>query len=69
MSALVDLRDVFVVRPSEDGGVAALRGLTLGVERSEMTGAEAPVGTASSPPRWKRPSSPGSASPRLLTRK
>ena len=33
---LVDLRDVFVVHPSEDGGVAALRGLTLAVERGEL---------------------------------
>ena len=29
MTPLVDLREVFVVHPSEDGGVAALRGLTL----------------------------------------
>ena len=36
MSSLVDLRDVFVVHPSEDGGVAALRGLTLGVEQGEI---------------------------------
>ena len=33
---LVDLRDVFVVHPSEDGGVAALRGLTLTVEPGEL---------------------------------
>ena len=30
--SLVDLREVFVVHPSEDGGVAALRGLTLAVD-------------------------------------
>jgi ABC-type lipoprotein export system ATPase subunit len=34
--SLVELRDVFVVHPSEDGGVAALRGLTLSVDRGEL---------------------------------
>lgn len=36
MSAVADLQDVFVVHDGRDGGVAALRGLTLAVEPSEL---------------------------------
>ena len=36
MTPLVDLRDVFVVHASDDGGVAALRGLTLAVDPGEI---------------------------------
>jgi ABC-type lipoprotein export system ATPase subunit len=48
MSALVDLRDVFVVHPSEDGGVAALRGLDVGVERGEICVVLGPSGAGKS---------------------
>jgi ABC-type lipoprotein export system ATPase subunit len=46
--SLVDLRDVFVVHPSEDGGVAALRGLTLAVEREELCVVLGPSGAGKS---------------------
>ena len=45
---LVDLRDVFVVHPSEDGGVAALRGMTLAVERGELCVVLGPSGSGKS---------------------
>jgi ABC-type lipoprotein export system ATPase subunit len=45
---IVDLRDVFVVHPSEDGGVAALRGLTLAVERGELCVVLGPSGAGKS---------------------
>ena len=48
LTPLVDLRDVFVVHPSEDGGVAALRGLTLGVERGEICVVLGPSGAGKS---------------------
>ena len=48
MSPLVDLRDVFVVHPSPDGGVAALRGLTLAVERGELCVVLGPSGAGKS---------------------
>jgi ABC-type lipoprotein export system ATPase subunit len=47
-SPLVDLRDVFVVHPSEDGGVAALRGMTLAVERGELCVVLGPSGAGKS---------------------
>ena len=45
---LVDLREVFVVHPSEDGGVAALRGLTLAVDRGELCVVLGPSGAGTS---------------------
>ncbi len=48
MTPLVDLREVFVVHPSEDGGVAALRGLTLAVERGELCVVLGPSGAGKS---------------------
>jgi ABC-type lipoprotein export system ATPase subunit len=46
--SLVDLRDVFVVHPSADGGVAALRGLTLSVDRGEVCVVLGPSGAGKS---------------------
>ena len=48
MTPLVDLREVFVVHPSEDGGVAALRGLTLAVDRGELCVVLGPSGAGKS---------------------
>ena len=36
MAALVDARELFAVYPSKAGGVAALQGLTLSVDREEI---------------------------------
>ena len=46
--ALVELRDVFVVHPSEEGGVAALQGLTLTVEHGELCVVLGPSGAGKS---------------------
>ena len=48
MSALVDLREVFVVHPSAEGGVAALRGLTLAVDDGELCVVLGPSGAGKS---------------------
>ncbi len=48
MTHLVDLREVFVVHPSEEGGVAALRGLTLSVDRGELCVVLGPSGAGKS---------------------
>ena len=48
MTPLVELRDVFVVHPSEDGGVAALQGLTLSVEHGELCVVLGPSGAGKS---------------------
>ena len=48
MTPLVDLRDVFVVHASEDGGVAALRGLTLAVDPGEVCVVLGPSGAGKS---------------------
>ena len=48
MTPLVELRDVFVVHPSEDGGVAALQGLTLSVEQGEVCVVLGPSGAGKS---------------------
>jgi ABC-type polysaccharide/polyol phosphate transport system ATPase subunit len=48
VTPLVDLREVFVVHPSEDGGVAALRGLTLAVARGELCVVLGPSGAGKS---------------------
>ena len=72
MSGVVELRDVFVVHPSEDGGVAALGGLSLTVEEGELCVVLGPSGAGkstlvrvvagSSDPRPGVRSSPGSTS-------
>ncbi len=46
--ALVELRDIFVVHPSEEGGVAALQGLTLTVEHGELCVVLGPSGAGKS---------------------
>jgi len=48
MSALVELRDVFRVYPSSEGGVAALQGLTLTVRRGELCVVLGPSGSGKS---------------------
>jgi len=48
VTPLVDLRDVFVVHASEDGGVAALRGLTLAVDPGEVCVVLGPSGAGKS---------------------
>ena len=48
MSGVVELRDVFVVHPSEDGGVAALGGLSLTVEEGELCVVLGPSGAGKS---------------------
>ena len=45
MSALVELRDVFRVFPTSDGGVAALQGLTLDVAEGELCVVLGPSGS------------------------
>jgi ABC-type lipoprotein export system ATPase subunit len=48
VSALVELRDLFRVYPSVDGGVAALQGLTLTIERGELCVVLGPSGSGKS---------------------
>ena len=48
MTALVELRDVFRVYPSAEGGVAALQGLTLSVQRGEICVVLGPSGSGKS---------------------
>ena len=48
MSALVELRDLFRVYPSAEGGVAALQGLTLTVPRGELCVVLGPSGSGKS---------------------
>jgi ABC-type lipoprotein export system ATPase subunit len=48
VSALVELRDVFRVYPSAEGGVAALQGLTLTVQRGELCVVLGPSGSGKS---------------------
>ncbi len=48
MSALVELRDVFRVYPSAEGGVAALQGLTLTVQPGELCVVLGPSGSGKS---------------------
>ena len=48
MTALVDVRDVFRVYPSAEGGVAALQGLTLRVRRGEVCVVLGPSGSGKS---------------------
>ena len=60
MSALVELRDLFRVYPSAEGGVAALQGLTLTVQRGELCVVLGPSGSGKS---TLCGSSPASTSP------
>jgi ABC-type lipoprotein export system ATPase subunit len=48
VSALVELRDLFRVYPSAEGGVAALQGLTLTVQRGELCVVLGPSGSGKS---------------------
>ncbi len=48
MTALVELRDLFRVEPSAEGGVAALQGLTLTVQRGELCVVLGPSGSGKS---------------------
>ena len=48
MTALVRLEDVFRVYPSPDGGVAALQGISLAVERGELCVVLGPSGSGKS---------------------
>ena len=48
MTALVDVRDVFRVHPSLEGGVAALQGLTLTVREGEVCVVLGPSGSGKS---------------------
>ncbi|HEX4929899.1 MAG TPA: ATP-binding cassette domain-containing protein [Gaiellaceae bacterium] len=48
MTALVELRDLFRVYPSAEGGIAALQGLTLTVQRGELCVVLGPSGSGKS---------------------
>ena len=48
VTALVELRDLFRVYPSAEGGVAALQGLTLTVQRGELCVVLGPSGSGKS---------------------
>ena len=48
MSELVEIRDLFRVYPSREGGVAALQGLSLTVERGELCVVLGPSGSGKS---------------------